>query len=39
MSQFVFLQRDLQVLVENRIAVAEGAARSWRYSLKDKRLR
>lgn len=39
MSQFVFLQRDLQVLVENRIAVAEGASRSRRYRLKDKRLR
>ena len=33
------LQRDLQLLVEKRIAVAEGAARSRRYRLKDKRVR
>ncbi len=33
------LQRDLQVLVEKRIAVAEGAARARRYCLQDKRLR
>lgn len=33
------LQRDLQVLVEKRIAVAEGAARARRYRLRDKRLR
>jgi Fic family protein len=33
------LQRDLQVLVEKRIAVAEGAARARRYRLQNKRLR
>lgn len=33
------LQRDLQVLVEKRIAIAEGAARARRYRLRDKRLR
>jgi hypothetical protein len=33
------LQRDLQVLVAKRIAAAEGAARSRRYRLQDKRLR
>jgi len=33
------LQRDLQVLVEKRIAAAEGAARSRRYRLQDNRLR
>lgn len=33
------LQRDLQVLVEKHLAVAEGAARARRYRLKDKRLR
>lgn len=32
------LQRDLQVLVEKRIAIAEGAARSRRYRLRDKKL-
>ena len=33
------LQRDLRVLVEKQLAVAEGAVRARRYRLKDKRLR